>query len=107
MLGSTYYLFERVPGSLLPDEDQGFLFGVAVLPSAASLERTTVVLDQVSENIRKNPAVDNVFAVSGFDLLSGGLKTSAGTMFHQCSRTGRSAPRPTRMRATCHAPSWA
>ncbi|AVO72117.1 multidrug efflux RND transporter permease subunit BepE [Brucella canis] len=81
LLGSTYYLFERVPGSLLPDEDQGFLFGVAVLPPAASLERTTVVLDQVSENIRKNPAVDNVFAVSGFDLLSGGLKTSAGTMF--------------------------
>src|SRR5690606_31635061 len=41
LLGATYYLFERVPGSLLPDEDQGFLFSVAVLPPAASLERTT------------------------------------------------------------------
>jgi multidrug efflux pump len=45
------------------------------------LERTTAVLDQASANIRKSPAVESVFAVSGFDLLSGGLKTSAGTMF--------------------------
>ncbi|MGU3401039.1 efflux RND transporter permease subunit [Brucellaceae bacterium D45D] len=81
VIGATYYLFEKVPGSLLPDEDQGFLFSVAVLPPAASLERTTNVLNQASENIRKHPAVENVFAVSGFDLLSGGLKTSSGTMF--------------------------
>ena len=81
LLGSTYFLFQKVPSSLLPDEDQGFLFSVAILPPAASLERTTAVLNQASENIRKNPAVENVFAVSGFDLLSGGLKTSAGTMF--------------------------
>jgi multidrug efflux pump len=81
LLGSTYFLFQKVPSSLLPDEDQGFLFSVAILPPAASLERTTAVLNQASENIRKHPAVENVFAVSGFDLLSGGLKTSAGTMF--------------------------
>ncbi len=81
ILGGMAYLFQRVPGSLLPDEDQGYLFSVAVLPPAASLERTTEVLKQASENIRKHPAVENVFAVSGFDLLSGGLKTSAGTMF--------------------------
>ena len=79
--GSVYYLFERLPGSLLPDEDQGFLFSVALLPPAASLERTSQVLDTAAQNIRQHPAVESVFSVSGFDLLSGGLKTSAGTMF--------------------------
>ncbi|MFC4624605.1 efflux RND transporter permease subunit [Daeguia caeni] len=81
LLASTYFLFQKVPGSLLPDEDQGFVFAAAVLPPAASLDRTTKVLDQASATIKSHPAVDNVFAVSGFDLLSGGLKTSAGTMF--------------------------
>ncbi|GAB1580839.1 efflux RND transporter permease subunit [Phyllobacterium phragmitis] len=79
--GATAYMFYTVPGSLLPDEDQGVLFSVAMLPPAASLARTEAVVDQASENMRKNPAVENVFAVSGFDLLSGGLKTNAGTMF--------------------------
>ncbi len=81
IIGGMAYLFQKVPGSLLPDEDQGFVFGVAVLPSAASLSRTSAVVDQASENIRKLPAVEHVFGVSGFDLLSGGLKTSAGMMF--------------------------
>ncbi|PRD41633.1 hydrophobe/amphiphile efflux-1 family RND transporter [Phyllobacterium phragmitis] len=79
--GATAYMFYTVPGSLLPDEDQGVLFSVAMLPPAASLVRTEAVVDQASENMRKHPAVENVFAVSGFDLLSGGLKTNAGTMF--------------------------
>jgi multidrug efflux pump len=81
LVGATAYMFYTIPGSLLPDEDQGVLFSVALLPPAASLARTEAVVDTASENMRKNPAVENVFAVSGFDLLSGGLKTNAGTMF--------------------------
>jgi multidrug efflux pump len=81
VLAATAYLFYRIPSSLLPDEDQGILLGVAVLPPAASLHRTTAAMDQAAANIGRHPAVQNVFAISGFDLLSGGLKTSAGTMF--------------------------
>lgn len=81
LIGATGYLFYIVPGSLVPDEDQGVLFEIAILPPAASLTRTQAVMDQSLENTKKHPAVDNVFAVSGFDLLSGGLKTSAGVSF--------------------------
>ena len=40
MLAITVALFFRVPGSLLPEEDQGYNFLVMLLPPAASLDRT-------------------------------------------------------------------
>ncbi len=105
LLGGTYYLFEKVPGSLLPDEDQGFLFSVAILPPAASLERTSAVLHEASENIRKHPAVESVFEVSGFDLLSVVLRP-VPVRCSSCSRTGKNARRRISTRAICPVQSW-
>lgn len=81
MLGSCYWLYQRVPGGLVPEEDQGVLFAVAILPPAASLDRTAAVMRQVSENLQKHPAVKTVTAFAGYDLLSGAAKTSAGVAF--------------------------
>jgi multidrug efflux pump len=81
LLVGTGLMFKVVPGSLVPDEDQGVLLGVAVLPPAASLNRTVAAMDEAAANISRHPAVENVFAISGFDLLSGGEKTSAATTF--------------------------
>ena len=75
------FMFEKVPSSLVPDEDQGYILAVSILPSASSLERTSGVIDQAYEILRSNPAVDNIAEISGYDLLSGGLKTSTGAMF--------------------------
>ncbi|RCW78742.1 efflux RND transporter permease subunit [Phyllobacterium bourgognense] len=81
IVGGTAYMFYTIPGSLLPDEDQGVVFTVAILPPAASLPRTQAVMDTAGSTMKGHPAVENVFAVSGFDLLSGGLKTNVGTTF--------------------------
>ncbi|BDA85659.1 multidrug efflux RND transporter permease subunit [Aureimonas sp. SA4125] len=81
MSGGTYYLFTTLPGSLVPDEDQGSNFVVGILPPAASLARTTAAMADVSRNIRANPAVADVVAFAGFDLLAGSQKTSAGVAF--------------------------
>jgi multidrug efflux pump len=81
VVGATAYLFMTIPGSLVPDEDQGVMFSVAMLPPASSLSRTEAVVDTASQNFLNHPAVESVFAVSGFDLLSSGMKTSAGTSF--------------------------
>ena len=75
------FMFEKVPSSLVPDEDQGYILAVSILPSASSLERTSGVIDQAYEILHSNPAVDNIAEISGYDLLSGGLKTSTGAMF--------------------------
>lgn len=81
LLAGTGLMFGIVPGSLVPDEDQGVILGVAILPPAASLDRTTAAMDQAGANLQKHPAVESVIAISGFDLLSGAQKTSAATTF--------------------------
>ena len=66
------FLFTRLPGSFLPEEDQGYALGVVQLPAGASIDRTNAVLDQMQSLARKNPAVDGVVAVSGFSFLGQG-----------------------------------
>ncbi|MCE7030443.1 efflux RND transporter permease subunit [Jiella avicenniae] len=76
-----WHFMQTLPGSLVPDEDQGVNFAVAILPPAASLQRTTDVMDEMVANLRKHPAVQDVTAFAGFDLLAGVQKTSAGVAF--------------------------
>ncbi len=76
-----WHFMQTLPGSLVPNEDQGVNFAVAILPPAASLQRTTDVVDEMVANLRKHPAVQDVTAFAGFDLLAGVQKTSAGVAF--------------------------
>jgi multidrug efflux pump len=81
MLGATWWLFERVPGGLVPAEDLGSVFIVTILPPAASLDRTLDVTAKVTEGAMQHPAVADVVTLAGFDLLSGAQKTNAGVSF--------------------------
>src|SRR3954452_14407383 len=74
-------LFMRIPSSFVPSEDQGYIFGGIVLPDGASLERTRKMSSQLSDIAQGLPGVERVFAITGFDLLGGGNKTNAATMF--------------------------
>lgn len=58
-------LFKVVPGSFVPQEDQGYLFVISNLPDAASLERTVAVSDQVVQLFRKNPAMSDIAQIDG------------------------------------------
>ncbi|RCL00507.1 MAG: multidrug efflux pump [Candidatus Tokpelaia sp. JSC085] len=77
----VFYLFEKIPGSLVPDEDQGLILAFAMLPSGASLDRTVAVMSNAQNTFFKNPSIENVMSIAGYDMLSGGLKTSAGALF--------------------------
>ena len=81
VLGLVFALFQRVPGSLVPAEDQGYVFMVTVLPPAAAIARTREVTKEATAALLKNPAVANVVTFSGFDLLSRALKTNSGISF--------------------------
>jgi hydrophobic/amphiphilic exporter-1 (mainly G- bacteria), HAE1 family len=60
----------RVPGSFLPDEDQGYIFANLQLPNAASLQRTDEVTKQVEAILAREPGVKYTTSVVGFSLLS-------------------------------------
>jgi len=61
------FLFQRMPTSYLPDEDQGILMIQAMLPANSALEQTNAVLDTVREHflVREKEAVEAIMTVSG------------------------------------------
>jgi len=79
---TTSLLFKTVPGGLVPDEDQGYFLGAAILPEGASLDRTDKVVKKIEAVMSPNKNIDTVFSLVGLNLLGGGgLKSSAATMF--------------------------
>jgi HAE1 family hydrophobic/amphiphilic exporter-1/multidrug efflux pump len=74
-------LWRLTPGSLVPDEDQGYYITAVILPDGASLERTDKVVSEVIEAIKSNPANENAVAFTGFDFLAGYFRNNAATIF--------------------------
>lgn len=81
IIATAAYLIRKVPSSFVPPEDQGYVVTAVIMPDGATLGRTTKTTEAVRAAIAKDPAVAFEFAVNGFDLIGGGNKTSAATMF--------------------------
>lgn len=77
----TAGLWKATPGSLVPDEDQGFYIAAVMLPDGATLERTDAVVQEVIDQVLSNPANKTAVAFTGFDMLGGGFRNSAATIF--------------------------
>jgi len=81
MVAITVGLWKFTPGSLVPDEDQGFYIAAAILPDGATLARTDKVVTKVEAAIRSNPANKDIISFTGFDFLGGGFRNNAATIF--------------------------
>ena len=81
VLALAAWMFMRIPGSFVPSEDQGYVFSAITLPDGATLQRTGIAGEQLRKMVTTNPAIENMFVISGFDLIGGGNKTNAATMF--------------------------
>ena len=77
----TVFFFRVIPGSFVPPEDQGYLISALMLPDGATLKRTEATGERMRQMIAQDDAVKHTFVVSGFDLIGGGNKPNAGTMF--------------------------
>ena len=81
MVAVTAALWRMTPGSLVPDEDQGFYIAAVILPDGATLQRTDDVVRDVLEVIQSNPANADAIAFTGFDFLGNGFRNNAATIF--------------------------
>ncbi|HSU44524.1 MAG TPA: efflux RND transporter permease subunit [Casimicrobiaceae bacterium] len=81
MVAITAWLWRITPGSLVPDEDQGFYISAVILPDGATLERTDKVVSEVAAAIRSNPNNKDIIAFTGFDFIGGGFRNNAATIF--------------------------
>ncbi len=81
MVAITIGLWRITPGSLVPDEDQGYYIGAVFLPDGATLQRTDKVVTEVLKAIQSNHANEYAVAFTGLDFLGGGFRNNAATIF--------------------------
>src|SRR5437773_2687412 len=65
MLALGVLLFVKLPGSFLPEEDQGYALIDVQLPPGATMTRTRAVMERVDRILEASPDVANVFLVVG------------------------------------------
>ncbi len=78
-LSGVVYLYQHVPTSFVPQEDQGYMMVVIQAPPGASLSYTTRVADQALLVLKRNRNIEGAFAISGFSLA--GAAPNNGIMF--------------------------
>ena len=67
----SWNIFNMMPTSFLPDEDQGVIFADVRLPEGASKVRTEELIEQASKLIREDEGVKFVLGITGFAIISG------------------------------------
>jgi hydrophobe/amphiphile efflux-1 (HAE1) family protein len=81
VIAGTVLLFRIVPGSFVPEEDQGYILAANLMPDAASLERTVAASDQAVAILRSHPAMGDIAQIDGYSIIDGGVKENAGLAF--------------------------
>lgn len=81
MIVATWAMFRVVPGGFIPYEDQGYTITAVNMPDAASLNRTEAVTDRITAAMQKDPYIQDVITINGFNLLTSSNQTSTASMF--------------------------
>ncbi len=66
------FLYTRMPGSFLPEEDQGYALAIVQLPPGATLKRTERVFEQVRGTLEKMDGYEGMMQVAGFSFVGQG-----------------------------------
>jgi HAE1 family hydrophobic/amphiphilic exporter-1 len=70
-----------LPAGFIPEEDQGIMGVNVTLPPSASLERTSAVLAQVEEILKKTEGVESYQTIGGYGLVTSTYQPNFGTIF--------------------------
>ncbi|MBZ9883335.1 efflux RND transporter permease subunit [Mesorhizobium sp. CA10] len=80
-LVATYFVWQKLPSTFLPVEDQGYFFVVIQLPDGASLERTDAVAQRARDILQSTPGVDIVGSISGLNFLTSAAQSNSAVEF--------------------------
>jgi len=79
MLAVGVLLFIKLPGSFVPDEDQGYALIDVQLPAGANMPRTREVMQHINDILARNPDTANAFLIVGSSFT--GTGENAGRAF--------------------------
>lgn len=66
----TYGAAAILPSGFIPTEDQGMIYVNVTTPQGATVERTEIVLDEITRLASEIEAVDNVTTLAGYSLVN-------------------------------------
>ena len=76
-----FSLFRILPGSFVPDEDQGYFFVIVEAPDTASQGYVAALAEKVEKILASEPAVQDVALVNGYSLIDGTFRNNAAVFF--------------------------
>jgi multidrug efflux pump len=71
-------MFQKLPTSFVPNEDQGSILVNVQLPPGATQERTLAVMKQTEDYMLKQPEVQSMVSVVGFSFAGSGQNAALG-----------------------------
>jgi len=82
IIGGMSFLFLRLPGGFLPEEDQGIVIALVQGPAGATSARTDKGLDLIRDHFLKEEAgnVKGVFTINGFSFAGAGQNSGLAFM---------------------------
>ena len=81
LLVGVFMLFKVIPGSFLPEEDQGYFITIVQLPDGASKQRTDAVLSKIESYFLAKPEIHSTDTLSGQNFVFSTRGPNAATMF--------------------------
>jgi HAE1 family hydrophobic/amphiphilic exporter-1 len=76
-----FFMSEIVPSGFIPNEDQGMIYAIIQTPPGSTLEKTNEVSNQLREIAKKIDGIESVSSLAGFEMLTEGRGSNAGTCF--------------------------
>ncbi|MGZ4037066.1 MAG: efflux RND transporter permease subunit, partial [Bacteroidia bacterium] len=74
-----FAIASNLPTGFIPSEDQGMLYAIIQTPPGSTLERTNDLSNKLEEIIQKVDGVQSVSSIAGYEVLTEGRGSNAGT----------------------------
>jgi HAE1 family hydrophobic/amphiphilic exporter-1 len=74
-----FIITNNLPSGFIPSEDQGMLYAIIQTPPGSTLERTNDLSNKLEEIIEKVDGVKSVSSIAGYEVLTEGRGSNAGT----------------------------
>ena len=80
-MAAAMFIGNAIPGGFIPEEDQGYLYVNALLPNAASMQRSDEVAKEIEKILLSRDDVSKVTVATGFSLLTSAYQPNNIFMF--------------------------
>jgi hydrophobe/amphiphile efflux-1 (HAE1) family protein len=81
VIAAIVVMFRILPGSFVPDEDQGYFFIVVEAPDTASQGYVGALAGKAEKILAGEPAVQDVAVVNGYSMIDGTYRNNAAILF--------------------------